>query len=389
MSNRISGHSPVIVLVLASSGLLAWATTTRAQPCDPGFVTQNDLLISVNPTGSDDTANLQCAIDTAVLLPGATIKLQPGTFHTAQLVATDLLGRLTGSGAGKTTIVNLPELSFADYWFMYPPSPSNPWSVLLTFVGGDFEVSDLAVRIVGERPMVPPPSWDYYSALDTAIMIVGTEASARFSRVTVEGEARPDPYGFGFGSNVWNGIYFHGSCCEPEYLLSGTFHVTQSTIRNVGDGVPTSQLRNADVLISGNVIEPTSYGASTADLVDSRLEFSSNRVSLVANDISYAGFYFYGMNDQRSTIRVKDNRIRGYVGIAFEGAFAGPMDCRLQGNNVSETDFVGIWLGPGTTGCYVIGGSAKTTVVDDGVGNILVGVNNMGSGVGPGGGGSR
>jgi len=142
--------------------------------------------------------------------------------------------------------------------------------------------------------------------------------------------------------------------------LSGTFRVTQSALRNVGDGTRTANLKGADVVVSGNVIEATSY----------------------------AGFYFYGGESYRSTIRVKENQIRGYVGLALEQWFNEPMDCRLQANNVSDTEFVGIWLGAGTTGCYVIGGSTKTTVVDDGAGNVLVGVNNMGSGLGPTGGGN-
>jgi hypothetical protein len=388
MSHRITRLSPIIFSVVVSSGLLSWTATTSAQSCDPGFVTQNDLLISVSPTGSDDTANLQCAIDTAVALPGASIKLEPGTFHTAQLVAEGLHGRLMGSGQGKTTLVNLPALAYDEYWMDSMPSTTNVWPSLLAFVGGDFEVSDLAIRIVGDEPMVPPPGLELYTALGDAIVIVGTVANARFVRVTIEGEARTDPDGFGFGSNVWNGIFYHGWWNDAANALSGTFRVTQSTVRNVGDGIPTSNLKDADVLISGNVIEPTSYGASTADLVDSRIEFSSNRVSLVG-DVSYAGFYYYGGESYRSTIRIKDNKIRGYVGIAFEQSFNEPMDCRLQANNVSEADFIGIWLGAGTTGCYVIGGSTKTTVVDDGEGNVLVGVNNMGSGLGPGGGGNR
>lgn len=388
MSQKITRSAPILVSVLVSTGLLWWTAATSAQSCDAGFVTQNDLLISVRPTGSDDTTHLQCALDTAVALPGASIKLEPGTFHTAQLVAVGLHGRLTGSGQGKTTIVNLPALRFDEDWWASMPSTANPWPSLLAFVGGDFEVSDLAIRIVGDEPIVPPEGLELYTALGDAIVIVGTVANARFDRVTVEGEAQVDPDEFGFGSNVNNGIYYHGGWNDAESALSGTFRVTQSTVRNVGDGLPTSNLRDANVLISGNVIEATSYGASTADLVDSRLEFSSNRVSLVGG-ISYAGFYYYGGESYRSTIRIKDNRIRGYVGIAFEQTFNEPMDCRLQANNVSETDYIGIWLGEGTTGCYVIGGSTRTTVVDDGEGNVLVGVNNMGSGLGPGGGGSR
>jgi len=39
---------------------------------------------------------------------------------------------------------------------------------------------------------------------------------------------------------------------------------------------------------------------------------------------------------------------------------------------------VGIYLGPGTHDCTVVGGPNKTTVVDEGTNNVLVGVNNMG-----------
>lgn len=388
MSQPINWPYRIISAVLLSSTLVCWATTATAQSCDPGFVSQSNLLISVSPTGSDDTANLQCAIDTAELLPGATIKLKPGTFHTAQLVATGLRGKVMGAGEAKTTMVNLPALQFSEYYWDAMPSSSNPWPSLLAFVGGDFEVSDLAIRIVGEEPMAPPESLSLYTALSEAILIIGTEANASFERITVEGEAETNPSVFGFGSNVNNGIYYRGQCCTLDNPLSGTFRVTQSTVRNVGDGIPVSNLIGADVLISGNIIEPTSYGASLADLTDSRYEFSSNRVSLVG-EISYAGLYFYGGESYRSTIRAKDNKIRGYVGIAFEQWFNEPMDCRLQANNVADTELVGIWLAEGTTGCYVIGGSTKTTVVDDGEGNVLVGVNNMGSGLGPGGGGNR
>ena len=156
MSHRIARLSPLIVTVFVSSGLLWWTAATNAQSCDPGFVTQNDMLIAVRPTGSDDTTNLQCAIDTAVALPGASIKLEPGTFHTGQLVATDLHGRLMGSGEGKTTIVNLPALGYDEYWMDSMPSTTNVWPSLLAFVGGDFEVSDLAIRIVGDEPLAPP-----------------------------------------------------------------------------------------------------------------------------------------------------------------------------------------------------------------------------------------
>ncbi len=51
----------------------------------------------------------------------------------------------------------------------------------------------------------------------------------------------------------------------------------------------------------------------------------------------------------------------------------------ILGNNVQNLNayVAQIWLGSGTSGCTVVGGSTQTNVWDQGTDNILVGVNNM------------
>jgi hypothetical protein len=84
-----------------------------------------------------------------------------------------------------------------------------------------------------------------------------------------------------------------------------------------------------------------------------------------------------------SIFLTKNNVFRGAVGPALEMTFGEGNDCLLQGNNVQNVTDIGIFLGEGVHGCTVVGGSNKTNVLDLGTNNILVGVNNMGTGVGP------
>src|SRR5438045_4049205 len=66
------------------------------------FVSRIGNRIDVAPTGADDTTNLQCAIDAAVASGRSTsIQLAAGTFHTAQIVANNFVGRIAGSGMGE------------------------------------------------------------------------------------------------------------------------------------------------------------------------------------------------------------------------------------------------------------------------------------------------
>jgi hypothetical protein len=118
-----------------------------------------------------------------------------------------------------------------------------------------------------------------------------------------------------------------------------------------------------------------------SDINTSALEFSNNRI--VDAVIGFDVWDFFGPEFVGSTFIIRNNIIQGTIGIAFEQTFGEGNECLLLGNNVQNTMDIGIYLGPGTMGCTVIGGSNKTNVLDLGTDNILVGVNNMGTGVGP------
>jgi hypothetical protein len=280
-----------------------------------------------------------------------------------------------------TVIVNLPNLYVTPEDVIFnAPSSTNPWPNLFSFIDGDFSITDMAINIVGEDLTtgwtifgIDPP----IEELANIIMISGTTANVRAEKLLLQGESMN---GSLLGYNVINGIYYEGNIGEFPPPMSGTFQIYNSIIRRVGSGTPVFNLSNATVTISHNNYEDVYLGVDGSDFAFSSLEFSYNSVKAVVGMDLYN---FLTTEDVGSNFLIKNNVFRGAVGPAFEQTFGTGISCLIIGNNVANVTDLGIYLGPGTTGCTVIGGSNNTNVLDLGVNNILVGVNNMGTGVGP------
>lgn len=375
-----------IVLVFVFHLAIAPGAAYASPVCNPVFVTMSGDVITVSPTGTDDTANLQCAFDVAVATGQYTnIRLVTGTYHTAQIVVNEFQGQFTGAGAEETFIVNLPNLYVVpvDYQF-HPPSAENPYPFLFAFIGGDFSISGMAFRVIGDEPT---QEWwlngmGPFHELACAISIMGTEASAEISHIVIEGEVKEGSF---FGYNLGNGIYIEGwmNWMEPPSPpLSGTFSIHHSTFRTYGYGTPLWNLLNASVVVSHNVYQGIFLAMDGANLMNTDVEFSNNQVVGGAIGLD---FWEDGAPEQEdSTFLIKNNLFQTeLLGVAFEQTFGEGNQCLLLGNNVQNVTDLGIFLGEGIHGCTVVGGSNKTNVFDLGNGNILVGVNNMGTGVGP------
>jgi len=121
-----------------------------SSPCG-GQVKRFGETFFVTPSGVEDTEALQCALDHA---RAGTVRLAPGVFRIAQIVAVGFVGQLVGAGEGRTTITNVerPLQVAALNWNEAPPSAANPWPALLTFVDSWFGVSQLTVHVTGTAP---------------------------------------------------------------------------------------------------------------------------------------------------------------------------------------------------------------------------------------------
>jgi hypothetical protein len=385
--NRKLSKITMAGLILALILTLA-AGTASALPqlaCDPAYVTQAGSDITVKPTGVDDTANLQCAFDAAAAAgPGTNVRLVEDTYHTAQIVVNDFNGQFSGAGVEKTLVLPLPDLfvTQGDYP-LHPPSAENRYPILFFFIDGDYSISNIAFRVVGGKPTQGwmLGEWGPFYELACIVAVMGTEAHANISHVLVEGEHMADSF---FGYNLINGIFVEGWMewmGSPTPPLAGTFRVTDSTFRKVGSGTPLFNLDGATVMISHNVYEDMFWGMDAADMVNSSLEFSHNSVTS-----AFLGFELYNVTipeSTGSTFLIKNNKFSGTYGIMVNPIFGDGNRCLLLGNNVQHVSEIGVYLGEGTYGCTVVGGSNKTTVLDLGTDNVLVGVNNMGTGVGP------
>jgi hypothetical protein len=136
-------------------------------------------------------------------------------------------------------------------------------------------------------------------------------------------------------------------------------------------------------MISHNVYEDMFWGMDVADMVNSSLEFSHNSVTSAFLGTLYCITRLIPEQSTGSTFLIKNNKFSGTYGIVVNPIFGDGNRCLLLGNNVQHVSEIGIYLGEGTYGCTVVGGSNKTNVLDLGTDNVLVGVNNMGTGVGP------
>jgi parallel beta-helix repeat protein len=170
--------------------------------------------------------------------------------------------------------------------------------------------------------------------------------------------------------NELTNIHWYGIWVEQSFLS-----VVGLDLGPYGDIPDTSRL-----LIDGNSI----HCISTADgiaIYDYSFEIGEScRLStvitnnkIVLEGTNYGGIYGYGASD----VIVSNNKISGYGGVGIYFYYASGW--MIQGNNLQTLDpwFISIYLGSGTYGCTVIGGSTKTIVYDVGIDNLIVGVNNM------------
>jgi hypothetical protein len=343
-----------VFIALAFGAAIVWGTSAVSADtgCDNDYVKRTRKTVTIKPTGTDDTANLQCAFDVAVSLgAGAQVRLKSGTFHTGQIVVNGLNGKLKGAGLKNTIVTNLPNLYVTqeDFYFN-PPSADNPWPSLFAFVEGNFTVSDLAIHISGDNGTT---GWTIFgidpliTELAHGIAILGPEANAQFEHVLVEGEPADNTL---FGFNLINGIFYEGFIGENPAPVSGNFTVKNSTFRAVGSGTPISNLSDATVTVSHNDFEGVYFAMDGGDFINSAYVFSHNNIDAITGLSLYNGF---ATEDVGSTLLIEKNTFRGETGIDLAQTFGEGNTCEISKNDFQGVTGTKINLGDGVTGCIV------------------------------------
>jgi len=380
-----------VLLTIAIITLLYSATANAT--CNSRYVRWSHKTITVLPTGSDDTANLQCAFDLGATIPGVTLQLSKGTFITGRLVVDGFNGTVRGMGMNVTTIRN-PDTPLyvtpGDFYMVPPNSPYFAPPYLLVFLGGDYNVTDLGLSIVGGNPAT---DWSIFgirdwlghgiTSLAGPLVILGSatdngyrKANASFQRVAVKGELSDDPL---YGYNTYNGIFYEGFV-GPELLpIKGTFKVTDSAFQTVGSSTPVDNLVDSRVSLTGNKLSDVVVGGEILDLKNTVYEFAHNQVT------GYYGIDLYdncigsesNCGTSASYLSITNNIFRGTEGVWLDATFAKGTAALVLGNNFSLVNDIAVYLGERTSHCLVVGVD-DGTVVDKGTDNFVIGMRKAG-----------
>jgi hypothetical protein len=361
---------------LAAMGMaVGFCSLASGAPCNPGFVVQHGRTFTVLPTGLDDTANLQCAFDSAVAAGPGAVRLEKGTYHIRQIVVNNFKGSFTGAGAQQSVLTNLPNLYVTPVNMYYQtPSAANPWPSLVSFVGGDFLVSDIGMKITGAAPTTGWTMYGLPTLYDLALgfAVLGTTANAVFSRVDVEGQYAANPV---CNYNLYNGIYFEGFIGQESHPISGSFVVQNSMLQHLGSATGVYNVANASILINHNNYRDVFDAMDVSGLLNTRYEFSFNTVE----EASFGGYLYDASTAEgaaelyatSSEILVNSNAFSGQYGVYLDSTFMGRTTCQVVGNNFPNVTDLGIYLGAGTSHCLVVGNS-QTTIENLGTDNVIL-----------------
>ena len=310
--------------------------------------------IVVLPNGSDDTANLQCALSNA---GEKTVRLRADRYRLSTVVATNFRGRLEGAGRESTILTNISRPVFVTPNFIdNGPSETNPWASMLAFVGGSFTISDLSISITGTAPTTGwtalglGPIYAYAHGIVILGDNVARTADAVIERVGMQAEDAPADL---FGVNLVNGVFYEGFI-GPEFLpIGGSFTVRDSAFRRVASPTPVFNASGTTVEIENNLMEGGLLGGELyGGLGGSSYKFLNNEVQA-----TLAGFDLYDACTastslcavSNSTVRIADNQFFDQ-GIVIEGTLGSNVKCRIDDNEFQHVQLQ-LYLGPATHDC--------------------------------------
>jgi hypothetical protein len=361
-------------------------------PCNPAYVQQQGMVLTVAPTGVDDTTNLRCAIDYAATLgPGVTVQLTDYTYKTAQLVVQRFNGTIRGMGRQKTIVRNTDTtmvIQNPTSWLYNPPAYDNLYPTFIIVIGNDVAISDLTIQIVGQNPT---SAW-YFSGgpfyfVIPALGAWGSNMSLLAQRIDIVGSDKcvlPPTSGF----NLAVGVEFWQFAYGPTAWVSSSSVVIEDSTFRCCTGIYAAELVNSKMVVTGNSFYTFNRVLGTNDIWGSHIEFSDNTINGLDNPpsppsgIQVLGKSF-GIGFRDSSLLVRNNRFSGLVGVYLDdNSFHGAISCGIVGNNIEHVTDIGYWFRPGTYGCTVVGHGKGTVLDETGGAHMIVGVTPHTGGVG-------
>lgn len=251
-------HAKYLVLTFFLFGS-PFSAMAESVGCDDAFVNLSDdeLVIDVAPTFSNDTANIQCALDAAVSKEIPIVRLRARKYRIGALMVENFKGTL--EGISKTaTVVEVQDKSI-DCTAM---RNSGQLPSAIKFVKGEPRIRFMTIKadaacisndalnvilhFTGEPTGTANCSNDViFGAVDRVILDGSSFEFGPFSAVEAAPEARS-----------------LGGC---KSTLLGTFKLNRSTIQNIPAGIITSMRSGAQVDINFNEFHGNSQAINLFD----------------------------------------------------------------------------------------------------------------------------
>lgn len=236
-------------------------------PCNAPEVKLGNNYIQVAPTGVDDTANIQCALDLAVERRIPEIRLTRGDFFISSLFARNFVGTLQGGGRDHTR-VNVLDQS-VDCAVM---EARGELPAVIKFSGGEPRIRWLTLAVAFDS--FPCASGGIYGGLSAMVHFTGQPGPTAscvaevifgiIDRVNLEGPRLyyigPQPIGIGI-------LVAAEESGDPycRNTLLGSININRSLVDGFSTGARINMRGNAKVSVSNTDFDGNHVGLSIHD----------------------------------------------------------------------------------------------------------------------------
>lgn len=283
------------------------------------------------PSGDDDTQNLLNTIELAQSQgPGSVVQLQEGTYHIGFIEIREFKGTIKGAGRDKTIIKPIPNLPCQN--------EKQTWCVsLVTFVGGDIQLSDLSFKVDDGNPCAEDYITNQPMGKDLYILVKITDRiNNHYISEDLVVTARIQNTGFTGGTNsggthplfnvvcgLWFGHdYFMPAGTNPE-RTKGYLNVDNCCFSHFSTGLDLPGMKEGKIIVRNSLFDFCNL--FIYDNINLQFNISNNKflnnydysIFIDDSDLSRFGRYSNTTPVKRATYRITQNMFETSPGVTF------------------------------------------------------------------------